>query len=91
MSLAGLTLEIDVAVTQDDARAMASARAGNAASKDKRNLYLVSSASIASSQASQVLPETCAELSFYSKLRCMEAMHLQYLSTCKEVKGKCGI
>ena len=36
-------LEIDVAVTQEDARAMASAKAGNGNSKDKRNLFLVGS------------------------------------------------
>ena len=42
--MAGLTLDIDIAVTQDDARAMASAKAGNAGPKDKRNLYLVSDA-----------------------------------------------
>lgn len=40
----GATVEIDVAVTQEDARAMASAKAGKAGKtgpQDKRNLYLV--------------------------------------------------
>lgn len=40
--MGGVALEIDIAVTQDDARAMASAKAGKASPKDRRNLYLVS-------------------------------------------------
>ena len=41
MSLGGRALDIDLAVPQDDARAMASKQA-NSGPKDRRNLYLVS-------------------------------------------------
>jgi hypothetical protein len=39
--LGGRTLDIDIALTQDDARAMAAGKNGKAGPKDKRNVYLV--------------------------------------------------
>lgn len=37
----GRTVEVDVALSQDDARSLASGKATAAGSKDNRNMYLV--------------------------------------------------
>ncbi len=43
VAVRGLPIEVDLALTQDDARTLASGKASQRGAKDNRNLYLVGS------------------------------------------------
>lgn len=79
VSLAGRLLDIDVALTQHDARAMAAQNSGPSRPKDKRNLYLV----LLPSLALQALGET-------SMCRCQEYRPPDALPSSHSAQAKEG-